>query len=87
MGKMQITTENRKIAENKVTELEKEKEKLSTDISKLKTENGVEESIREKFPVAKEGENVIVIVDDKTPPAVPKQESGGFFSFLRNFFK
>ncbi|KKR62440.1 hypothetical protein A2643_02505 [Candidatus Nomurabacteria bacterium RIFCSPHIGHO2_01_FULL_39_220] len=82
MRKMQITIENRKIAEDKVAELEKEKEKLSADIAKLKTGEGVEASIRDKFGLVKEGEGVIVVLDDKTAPTAPKPNSGGFFSFL-----
>jgi len=87
MGKMQVTIENRKIAENKVIELQTEKDKLSSDISKLKTNSGVEESIRDKFGLAKEGEGEIVIVDDKNASEIPKQESNGFFSFLKNLLK
>ncbi len=86
MRKMQITAENKKIVEDKVLELQKEKEKLSSDISKLKTENGIEESIREKFGLAKEGEGVIVIVDDKNLPKIQEQKPGGFFYFLKNLF-
>ena len=87
MGKMQVTIENRKIAENKVIELQQEKDKLSSDISKLKTDSGVEESIRDKFGLAKPGEGEIVIVDSASAPEVPQQSSGGFFSFLKNLFK
>ena len=65
MGKMEVTRQNKKIAENKVAELQQEKIKLSSDIAKLKTEGGVEESIRLKFGLAKEGEGLIVVVDDK----------------------
>lgn len=82
VGKMQITVENRKIIENKVAELEKEKEKLTSDISKLNSTEGVEESIRQKFGLVKEGEGVIVVVDDKTLKPEPKEESRGFFSWL-----
>ena len=87
MDKMQITRENRIIAESKVAQLEKEKEKLSSDISKLETEAGVEESIRDKFGLAKEGEGLIVIVEEKNTTEIPKKESGGFFGFFRNWFK
>ena len=87
MSKMQITTENRKIAENKLADLQKEKEKLSSDISKLKTTSGVEESIRDKFGLAKDGEGLIIIVDDKNAVAAPKEKKGGFFSFFANWFK
>lgn len=90
MGKMQVTRENRRIAEYKISELNKEKEKLSSDIAKLKTESGVEESIREKFGLAKEGEGLIVVVEDKTPPAAEDSSKAGFFSslfFWKNWFK
>ncbi|KKP86964.1 MAG: hypothetical protein UR90_C0016G0001 [Parcubacteria group bacterium GW2011_GWC1_35_8] len=88
MGKMQSTIENRKIAEEKVLELQKEKDKLSTGISKLKTDSGVEESIREKFGLAKDGEGVIIVVEDKNSAKVPAEaNTGGFFSFFTNWFK
>ena len=85
---MEETGKNRKIVEDKITELEKSKEKLNSDITKLKTEQGIEESIREKFGLAKEGENMILIIDDKNSSEIPKNtDSGGFFSFLKNLFK
>ncbi|MEI8174466.1 MAG: septum formation initiator family protein [bacterium] len=87
MGKMELTMENRKIAENKVVQLKEQKERLVSDISKLNSNNGVEESIRDKFGLAKEGEGIVVIIDNKTEPKVVKEESGGFFSFLKNLFK
>ena len=86
-GKMETTRENRKIAEDKVTELQQEKEKLSADIANLKTESGMEASIRDKFGLAKDGEGEIVIVEDKSQTATKNTSSGGFFSFLKNWFK
>lgn len=44
-------------------ELEIRKNALQEEINRLNTERGVEEEIRQKFEVAKEGEEVIVIVD------------------------
>ena len=82
MGKMSITRENKKIAESQVTELEEQKLKLTAEIAKLGTSSGIEESIREKFPVVKEGEGVIIIVEDENQSEVPEKKSGGFFSFL-----
>jgi len=88
IGKAIDTAKNKKIAQNKITELQQQKEKLTSDIEKLNTEKGVEESIREKFGWAKEGEKVIVVVDDKNPPIVEeKTEKKGFFNFLKNLFK
>jgi cell division protein FtsB len=86
-GKMRVTQENREIIENKVSELENKKEKLSSDIAKLQTEEGVEESIREKFGLVKEGEGVIIVIEDKNAVEASPEKRGGFFLFLKNLFK
>ena len=46
-GKMRATAENRHIAKEKIEELKSEQARLTADISRLGTEEGVEESIRE----------------------------------------
>lgn len=88
MGKLESTAENRRLAQEKVNELKKQKEDLSSEITRLGTQSGVEADIREKFGLAKPGEGVIVIVDDKSASsaeAMPKQS--GFWDFLSNLFK
>jgi cell division protein FtsB len=80
--RMQTTRENRKIAENRLNELQKKKEIFEYDVKKLASPNGIEESIREKFPVVKEGEGLIIVVDDKDKNTETKEEEKGFFSFL-----
>lgn len=88
IGKMEETIKNRKIIEDKIAELEQSKEKFNTDINNLKTDKGVEESIRDKFGLAKEGENLIMITDDKNSPDTQKDtKNSGFFSFITNLFK
>lgn len=87
LGKMKETSHNRTIAENKLIELEQKKEQLTVGIEKLKTDEGKEESVREKFGLAKEGEGLIIIVDDKNQPEVKEAGEGGFFSFIKNLFK
>ena len=47
----------------------------------------MEESIREKFGLAKEGEGLIVILGDVKEPKVINKPEGGFFSFFQNWFK
>lgn len=88
LGRMQETAKNRKIEEDKIVELQQRKENLSTNIASLKTEKGVEENIREKFGLTKDGEDVIVIVDDKNQANPTKEkQSTGFLSFFTNIFK
>ena len=87
-GRMRETAKNRKIAEAKIEELQKEQEKLTTDIAKLKTEEGVEESIRDKFGLAKEGEGMIIVVEDKSEPKQnDSKNKDGIFIRLRNIRK
>ncbi len=86
--KMRDTGKNKEIAQMKVAELAEAKEKLGGDIENLKTERGVEENIREKFGLAKEGEGLIVVVDDKN--AQNPEEEGDknwFVRFLKNWFR
>ena len=70
IGKARDTFKNKNIAEDKITNLQIQKEKLLSDIEKLNTEKGVEENIREKFGLAKGEEGMIVIVDDKNWPTL-----------------
>jgi hypothetical protein len=58
------------------------------DIASLKTDKGVEENIREKFGLVKDGEQMIVVVEDpKLADSKDAKNDGGFFSFLKNIFK
>jgi cell division protein FtsB len=87
-NKMGETSKNKKIAGDKVAALKQQEEKLSSDINGLQTDQGKEKFFRENYGLAKEGEDEIVIVDDKNPPAVsPPALSSGFFSFLKSLFK
>ncbi len=82
--KMRETGKNRRIIEAKVVELRQEKERLSADIAKLSTQAGVEDSIREKFGLAKEGEELIVVVDDESKTDTEEEENS---NWLTSFFK
>jgi cell division protein FtsB len=87
-NKMQETSKNKKIIEDKVAELQQRKNSLTSDINSLKTDQGKEKFFRENLGLAKEGEGEIVVVEDKNPPpSSEKPASSGFFSFFKNWFK
>lgn len=87
-NKMQETSKNKKIIEDKVAELQQRKNSLTSDINSLKTDQGKEKFFRENLGLAKEGEGEIVVVEDKNlPPGPEKPVSSGFFSFFKNWFK
>lgn len=89
IGKMMETSKNKNIAEKKVAELKQMKQELSENITSLNTEKGQEESIRDKFGFAKEGEEVVVIVEEKNEKEESEEDEddGKFMNFLKNWFK
>jgi cell division protein FtsB len=84
-GKMNETSKNRKFAEEKVSALRESKMKLESNVSKLETDRGVEEVLRENFGLSREGEEVIVIVEDENIAPVP-EEKKGFMKFWQGLF-
>ena len=65
---------------------------IKTSIDRLNTPNGVEEEIKQKFNVVKEGEKVAVIVDDNNVSATPtisppKSFLGKLGNWFANIFK
>jgi cell division protein FtsB len=86
-NKMRETEKNKNIAEAKIVTLRQQKEKLSADISSLNTDEGKEKIFRENYGLAKEGEGVIVVVEDKSQSTTPIQASSGLWSFFTNLFK
>ena len=66
VGLIEKERETARKKELKLAEIEtlrNREESINNDIQKLKTEEGIEESIREKYQVVKEGEKMVVIVD------------------------
>lgn len=51
-------------AENKLLELQKRKENIENKIKRLDSYVGVEEELRQRFDLVKEGEQTILIRDD-----------------------
>ncbi len=82
-------TNKNKISElNKIDELKKRKSTLSEDISKLNTEEGIEESVRDKFQVVKPGEKMVVIVDENANQSTSSEESTdhSFWGYIKRLF-
>ncbi|MDE2031067.1 MAG: septum formation initiator family protein [Patescibacteria group bacterium] len=85
----EIETNKNKVAElNKINDLRKREDSLQSDINKLNTTQGVEESIRDKFQVVKPGENMVVIVNDgeNNNVSTPTNTSHSFWDYVKKFF-
>jgi cell division protein FtsB len=89
MERMKETAKNKEIEDIKISELRERRDKLTSDIASLKTEKGVEENIREKFGLSKDGESVIIIVEDKDQVSDIKKEKqeNKLRFFFKNIFK
>lgn len=69
--------------------LETRKEELERRIAALNSDDGIEGEIREKFNVAKEGEEVLIIIDPKEEDLVEVESKSGFSQFwdkISDFF-
>lgn len=62
-------------------ELKERETALKDEIDRLSTEKGIEEEIRSKFEVGKEGEGVIIIVDN------PEEESAKKIDSKKSFWQ
>jgi len=73
---------------DKIDSLQGRESSLSLDISKLETEEGKEEVIREKYQVAKEGEKMVIIVDEENKGSSVTEEktSHGFWNWVKKIF-
>jgi cell division protein FtsB len=83
------TSKKKELILAQIETLRSREKKLSDDIEKLKTEEGVEETIRDKFQVVKEGEKMVVIVDEgknvETSPDTIVPHS--FWGWVKKTFK
>jgi len=86
LGKMTETAREKELAAARVAELQERHAELSSDIERLESPAGMEESIRQKYGYAKAGEGVIIIVDDVAEAPAPAAERG-FWNWLKNLFK
>ncbi len=83
-------TNKNKISElNKIDELRKRQMALTKDIDSLNTEEGVEETVRDKFQVVKPGEKMVVIVDPNTKKNTTEEitTDHSFWGFIKRMFR
>jgi cell division protein FtsB len=85
--KAQDIVRNKNTAQEKIMTLQKQKEQLTKDIDNLNTQNGVEETIRDKFGLAKEGEGLIVVVDNQDQTPQTTLPTPTVWERIKNFFK
>ncbi len=86
--KEQLTKENLVKAQRELETLTQRQQALSAKIDQLKSPEGVEEEIRNKFGLVKEGEQVAVIVDSNTdsePVAAPATSTPSWWENVKGW--
>jgi len=73
-------------AERELRELEERETELTDEIKRLSTEHGVEEELRRKYDIVKEGERVIVLVQPEDSEEETDSGSSGIFGFFKGLF-
>ncbi|HEY4715413.1 MAG TPA: septum formation initiator family protein [Candidatus Paceibacterota bacterium] len=82
------TNRNKELILDQLNSFKNQSSSLEAQIEKLRTDDGIEEKIREKFRVVKDGEGLVVIVDDQSAKTnTEPQKSNNFWRFLINLFK
>ncbi len=83
------TAKKKELILSQIETLRNREQNLSTDINKLKTEEGVEETIRDKYQVVKEGERMVVIVDEENKEKVEAStlSDHSFWGWIKKTFK
>ena len=92
IGKSINASNERKIAENEISDLKTKEVDLSKKIDLLKTPEGQGQALKEQYPVVSPGEHVVVITEDTETSSsqseqnnIPQKKS--FWDYLKNLFK
>ena len=83
-----VSKNNLDLVVKKYDGLKSREKMLSSEIDKLKTKEGLEEEIRDKFDVEKPGEQTVVIVDSvDTRQSTSTIQNTGFWQGVIDWFK
>ncbi len=86
--KSRDTNEKRNLILKEIKYLKDKSESLNKEISELETDFGKEEELRRKLPVTKEGEKMVIILDEEPNMetiVIEKEQKGGWSRFLEIF--
>lgn len=81
--KSKQSAQNLNVAKEKLEKLRDRQNSVADRVGSLRSEPGIEEEIRTRYDVAKEGEEIIIIVQGEDPPIV-EEEAKGFKALLES---
>jgi len=84
--KARFAKENREQSEQNLRELEERERALEEELVRLNTSRGLEEEIRHKFDVGRDGEQLVVLVDAPEPEVVTDVREPNVWERMVRFF-
>ena len=63
--------ERREAVESEISALESRKASMEAEVKYLSNERGIEAEMRRQFDIARDGEQVVIILDDETAATAP----------------
>lgn len=90
LEKARDTSQKREIVLSQMNSITERQQIEEKNIAKLQTDSGIEETLRDKYHLVKEGEQMVVIVDqdvDKLNNNEEKSSKLGIVQFFKNLFK
>jgi len=83
------TATRKELILEQIDSLNKKTNSLSTSISRLNTDEGKEEVIREKYQVAKPNEKMVTIIEEENKDSnllIEEEKSHGFWGWVKTTF-
>jgi cell division protein FtsB len=84
-----ISEDRLNVIEEQYQELLLREEKLKVKIDRFGTQTGIEEELRSKYDLSREGENTIVIIEKEVEIESDEKPGGleGIWTTIKNFFQ
>ncbi len=86
-GKYRQVKQKRDIAEQAVLKSKLDEEQMRAKVESLKSPEGIENYLRSQYPVAKPGEEVILITDTQNAVPIESAPDTSFVDKLKNIFR
>ena len=86
--KVSVARAERDLAARSFADMESRTEELQASLARLKSDQGIEEEVRQKFTVARPWEEVVVVVDESAKKSKNGEamEARSFWERIQSFF-
>lgn len=87
LDKLTTSNKNKKTEQAKLEFYESEKAKIESRLAEVSSEEGIDKTVRENYNLAKEGEGLVIILEEEDAGLQEtKNKGGGLVDFIRRLF-